>query len=139
MNKKIFIAMLAFVFVGMTNVMAGTSKDEKAEVSSVNEATASGYYLELYAQDGSGLFKSIELLDPYQRKLRIVISSGEHVEINCQKYGSTSGSGRYYYTANWEGVIITDELDADAIMISTSKSNSGSTQYETRHYYIRER
>lgn len=139
MNKKIFIAMLAFVFVGMTNVMAGTSKDEKAEVCNVDKTTATEYYLEAAGGSGSGLFKSIELIDSSQRKLRIVINSGGHVEINCQKYGSVSGGGRYYYTANWDGVIITDELDADAFTISTSKTEVSSTQYETRYYYIRER
>ena len=32
MNKKFFIAMLAFALLGMTNVMANTSKDEVVEV-----------------------------------------------------------------------------------------------------------
>ena len=46
MNKKFFIAMLAFALFGMTNVMANTSKDEVAEVSSTNKVVATEYYLE---------------------------------------------------------------------------------------------
>ena len=46
MNKKFFIAMLAFALFGMTNVMANTSKDEVVEVSSTNKVTATEYYLE---------------------------------------------------------------------------------------------
>nr|MCY2674856.1 hypothetical protein [Bacteroides fragilis] len=36
MNKTILLV-LAFVFAGITSVMANTSKDEKAEVSSVDK------------------------------------------------------------------------------------------------------
>ena len=83
MNKKFFIAMLAFALFGMTNVMANTSKDEVVEVSSTNKVTATEYYLEAAGQSGSGLFYSIELLDSSQRKLKITAKRGLRIEINC--------------------------------------------------------
>ncbi|WP_431434148.1 hypothetical protein ACRASS_05080 [Bacteroides hominis] len=49
MNKTILLV-LAFVFAGITSVMANTSKDEKAEVSSVDKKAATEYYLEIGSQ-----------------------------------------------------------------------------------------
>ena len=68
MNKTILLV-LAFVFAGITSVMANTSKDEKAEVSSVDKKAATEYYLEIGSQSGSGVFSTIELINPFERKL----------------------------------------------------------------------
>lgn len=138
MNKKIFIAMLAFVFVGMTNVMAGTSKDEKAEVCSVDK-TAATYYLEAAGGSGYGLFKSIELLDPSQRRLKVVVGRGERVEINCHGHGLVPDDRLFYTADSYTGEIITDEINTEAFTISTSYGSGSSTQYETKLFYIRER
>ena len=143
MNKKFFIAMLAFALLGMTNVMANTSKDEVAEVSSTNKVVATEYYLEAAGQSGSGLFYSIELLDSSQRKLKIMTKRGGHVEINCHGHGIVPDDRLFYTSDSWTGEIITDEINTEAFTISTSYNesagSSSTTKYETRYYYIRER
>ena len=142
MNKKFFIAMLAFALFGMTNVMANTSKDEVAEVSSTNKVTATEYYLEAAGQSGSGLFYSIEFLDSSQRKLKIVTKRGGHVEINCHGHGIVPDDRLFYTADSWTGEIITDEINTGAFTISTSYNegtSSSTIKYETRYYYIRER
>ena len=142
MNKKFFIAMLAFALFGMTNVMANTSKDEVVEVSSTNKVTATEYYLEAAGQSGSGLFYSIEFLDSAQRKLKIVTKRGGHVEINCHGHGIVPDDRLFYTADSWTGEIITDEINTEAFTISTSYNegtSSSTIKYETRYYYIRER
>lgn len=142
MNKKFFIAMLAFALFGMTNVMANTSKDEVVEVSSTNKVTATEYYLEAAGQSGSGLFYSIEFLDSSQRKLKIVTKGGGHVEINCHGHGIVPDDRLFYTADSWTGEIITDEINTEAFTISTSYNegtSSSTIKYETRYYYIRER
>lgn len=145
MNKKFFIAMLAFALFGMTNVMANTSKDEVAEVSSTNKVTATEYYLEAAGQSGSGLFYSIEFLDSSQRKLKIVTKRGGHVEINCHGHGIVPDDRLFYTADSWTGEIITDEISTysksfSIDLISYNEGTSSSTiKYETRYYYIRER
>ena len=142
MNKKFFIAMLAFALFGMTNVMANTSKDEVVEVSSTNKVTATEYYLEAAGQSGSGLFYSIEFLDSSQRKLKIVTKRGGHVEINCHGHGIVPDHRLFYTADSWTGEIITDEINTEAFTISTSYNegtSSSTIKYETRYYYIRER
>ena len=142
MNKKFFIAMLAFALFGMTNVMANTSKDEVVEVSSTNKVTATEYYLEAAGQSGSGLFYSIEFLDSSQRKLKIVTKRGGHVEINCHGHGIVPDDRLCYTADSWTGEIITDEINTEAFTISTSYNegtSSSTIKYETRYYYIRER
>lgn len=143
MNKKFFIAMLAFAFFGMTNVMANTSKDEVAEVSSTNKVTATEYYLEAAGQSGSGLFYSIELLDSSQRKLKITAKRGLRIEINCHGHGIVPDDRLFYTSDSWTGEVITDEINTEAFTISTSYNesagSSSTTKYETRYYYIRER
>lgn len=138
MNKKVFITMLAFVFVGMTNVMAGTSKDEKAEGCSVDKTTATEYYLEAAGGSGSGLFRSIELLSP-SRQLRIVTERGGHVEINCSGHGIVPDDRLFYTADSNTGEIITEPIYTEFITVSTSKRDVSITQYETRIFYIRER
>ena len=136
MNKKFFIAMLAFALLGMTNVMANTSKDEVAEVSSTNKVVATEYYLEAAGQSGSGLFYSIELLDSSQRKLKIMTKRGGHVEINCHGHGIVPDDRLFYTADSWTGEIITDEINTEAFTISTSYNesagSSSTTKYETR-------
>lgn len=143
MNKKFFIAMLAFALSGMTNVMANTSKDEVAEVSSTNKVTATEYYLEAVGQSGSGLFYSIELLDSSQRKLKITAKRGLRIEINCHGHGIVPDDRLFYTSDSWTGEVITDEINTEAFTISTSYNesagSSSTTKYETRYYYIRER
>ena len=142
MNKKFFIAMLAFALFGMTNVMANTSKDEVVEVSSTNKVTATEYYVEAAGQSGSGLFYSIEFLDSSQRKLKIVTKRGGHVEINCHGHGIVPDDRLFYTADSWTGEIITDEINTEAFTISTSYNegtSSSTIKYETRYYYIRER
>ena len=142
MNKKFFIAMLAFALFGMTNVMANTSKDEVVEVSSTNKVTATEYYLEAAGQSGSGLFYSIEFLESSQRKLKIVTKRGGHVEINCHGHGIVPDDRLFYTADSWTGEIITDEINTEAFTISTSYNegtSSSTIKYETRYYYIRER
>lgn len=142
MNKKFFIAMLAFALFGMTNVMANTSKDEVVEVSSTNKVTATEYYLEAAGQSGSGLFYSIEFLDSSQRKLKIVTKRGGHVEINCHGHGIVPDDRLFYTADSWTGEIIADEINTEAFTISTSYNegtSSSTIKYETRYYYIRER
>lgn len=143
MNKKFFIAMLAFALFGMTNVMANTSKDEVVEVSSTNKVTATEYYLEAAGQSGSGLFYSIELLDSSQRKLKITAKRGLRIEINCHGHGIVPDDRLFYTSDSWTGEVITDEINTEAFTISTSYNesagSSSTTKYETRYYYIRER
>ena len=143
MNKKFFIAMLAFALFGMTNVMANTSKDEVVEVSSTNKVTATEYYLVAAGQSGSGLFYSIELLDSSQRKLKITAKRGLRIEINCHGHGIVPDDRLFYTSDSWTGEVITDEINTEAFTISTSYNesagSSSTTKYETRYYYIRER
>ncbi|MCZ2563930.1 hypothetical protein [Bacteroides fragilis] len=142
MNKNFFIAMLAFALLGMTNVMANTSKDEVVEVSSTNKVTATEYYLEAAGQSGSGLFYSIELLDSSQRKLKITAKRGLRIEINCHGHGIVPDDRLFYTSDSWTGEVITDEINTEAFTISTSyneSSSSSTIKYETRYYYIREK
>ena len=142
MNKKILLV-LVFVLAGITNVMANTSKDEVAEVSSTNKVVATEYYLEAAGQSGSGLFYSIELLDSSQRKLKITAKRGLRIEINCHGHGIVPDDRLFYTSDSWTGEVITDEINTEAFTISTSYNesagSSSTTKYETRYYYIRER
>lgn len=108
MNKTILLV-LAFVFAGITSVMANTSKDEKAEVSSVDKKAATEYYLEIGSQSGSGVFSTIELINPFERKLRVVTRGRSTVEISFHEEGTIYGR-RLFYTPNTDGQVITDEI-----------------------------
>lgn len=140
MNKKIFIAMLAFAFVGMTNVMAGTSKDEKAEVSLVNglDKTAySGYQLVLTTQGGMGVIESVELVDSGSKTIRVTTSHyNTFVRIDHMVSGSGSAYSELFNTANsrtfefqarTESFVIGANYNGDS-------SSSSTIQYETRYY-----
>ncbi|MCE8565444.1 hypothetical protein K0F19_02145 [Bacteroides fragilis] len=140
MNKTILLV-LAFVFAGITSVMANTSKDEEAEVSSVDKKAATEYYLEIGSQSGSGVFSTIELINPFERKLRVVTRGRSTVEISFHEEGTIYGR-RLFYTPNTDGQVITDEIKSSEFTISTSyneSSSSSTIKYETRYYYIRER
>lgn len=90
MNKKILLV-LVFVLAGITNVMANTSKDEKVEVSSIDKKATTEYYLEIGSQSGSGVFSTIELINPFERKLRVVTRGRSTVEISFHEEGTIYG------------------------------------------------